>query len=370
MSQTKILVMTTLMLLFNELNTMKKIVIVLLISLVYSSCVTEDYFGTSDGKSILAFELEGQVGNAIIEEEEGSIAITIGATANIKQLKPRLVTLSTFAQLSPSSTTTLDFSSPQTYTVTAEDKSTRTYKVIVKQEGSEPQLENSSFDQWYMTPKNYYEPGQNSQSIWSSGNAGVTTLGNANVTPFTLNGSDLAAKLVTLDLGTLAGLVNQRMGAGSLFTGVFKLDLNNPSNSVQFGIPFTARPKQFSMEYAYSPGTPYLDKKGQVLATKDACDIYVVLENRSGSTIKRVATGWFRSEEKVIDAFKTITITLTYGALDASFPDYQKPVNGLYATSNEPVTHISVVCSSSFRGDLLEGGTNSTLLVNNFKLIY
>lgn len=351
-------------------NALKKIATLLLLGWGSYSCVTETYFGPSSGKSILAFELEGQVGNALINEQNGTISVTVGASANLAQLKPTIVTLSTFAQITPSINTALDFSLPQTYTVTAEDQSTRTYIVTVKQEGSEPQLENSSFDQWYMTPKNYYEPGQNSQSIWSSGNAGVTTLGNANVSPFTINGSDLAAKLVTLDLGSLAGLVNQRMGAGSLFTGTFKLDLNNPSNSVQFGIPFAARPKQFSIDYAYAPGTPYLDKKGQVLTTKDACDIYVLLENRSGSTIKRVATGWFRSEEKVIDAFKTLTITLTYGALDASFPDYQKPTNGLYASPNEPVTHISVVCSSSFRGDLLEGGTNSTLLVNNFKLIY
>lgn len=349
---------------------MKKIVAFLIIGLSLSGCVSEDYFGASNEKRILAFELESQVGNAVIDEQQNTISITVGASANILQLKPTKVTLSTFAQLSPSSTTALDFSIPQTYTVTAEDKSTRTYTVTVKQEGSEPQLENSAFDDWYMTPKNYYEPGKDANSIWASGNAGVTTLGSANVTPFTLNGSDLAAKLVTQDMGNLAGLVNQRMAAGSLFTGKFTLDLSNPSNSVQFGIPFAARPKKFSIDYAYSPGTPYLDKKGQLLDTKDACDLYVLLENRNGTSIKRVATAWFRSEEKAIDRFKTITIDFTYGALGANFPDFQKPSNGLYAASNEPVTHITVVFSSSFRGDFLEGGTNSTLLVNNFKLIY
>ena len=347
-----------------------KLLFLALFCVVLSNCVSEDYFGNSDQKKILSFILINQVGNTIIEESTGTISVTVAATANIKQLKPQEIVLSTFATISPSSEELLDFSNPVKYTVTAEDGSTKTYTVTVKQEGSEPQLENSSFDDWYMTPKNYYEPGKDANSIWSSGNAGATTLGNANVTPFTINGTNIAAKLVTQDMGNLAGLVSQRMAAGSMFTGKFELDVANPINSAKFGIPFAARPKNFSVEYAYSPGTPYLDRKGQTLTTKDACDIYVLLENRNGTEVKRVATAWFRSEEKVINAFKTITIPLTYGELNSSFPAYQKPKNGLYANANEAVTHISVVFSSSFNGDQLEGGTNSTLLVNNFKLIY
>lgn len=347
-----------------------KLVFISLICIVFSSCVTEDYFGLSDQKKIIHFELENQVGNATIDEVLGTISISISATANLKQVKPKDIVLSTFATISPTLNDVLDFSTPQKYIVKAENGSTATYTITVKQEGSEPQLENSSFDDWYMTPKNYYEPGKDANSIWTSGNAGATTLGSANVTPFTINGTNLAAKLVTQDMGNLAGLVNQRMAAGSMFTGKFQLDLSNPINSAKLGVPFAARPKKFTVEYAYSPGTPYLNRKGQTISTNDACDIYVLLENRSGTENKRVATGWFRSEEKAIDAFKTITIDLTYGELNASFPEYQKPKNGLYASANEPVTHITVVFSSSFNGDLLEGGTNSTLLVNHFKLVY
>ncbi|MFN8692602.1 MAG: PCMD domain-containing protein [Cyclobacteriaceae bacterium] len=51
-------------------------------------------------------------------------------------------------------------------------------------------------------------------------------------------------------------------------------------------------------------------------------------------------------------------------------PAYQKPVNGLYGASNEKVTHLTVVFSSSYNGALFEGGTNSTLVVNDLKLIY
>jgi hypothetical protein len=51
-------------------------------------------------------------------------------------------------------------------------------------------------------------------------------------------------------------------------------------------------------------------------------------------------------------------------------PAYQKPANGLYGAANEKVTHLTVVFSSSYNGALFEGGTNSTLVVNDFNLIY
>ncbi|MCU0441728.1 MAG: PCMD domain-containing protein [Bacteroidia bacterium] len=337
---------------------------------LFSGCVNENYFGASAEKKILAFTLTNQTGNTNIIEASKTIRVKVSADAMLAALKPTQITLSTFAKIAPAIDITRDFSNPVAYTVTAEDGTTETYMVVVEQEGANPQLENSSFDQWYTTPKGYEEPGENASSIWATGNAGVVTLGDANVTPFTINGIDRAAKLVTADLGSLAGLVGQRMGAGSMFTGKFELDIANPLNSTKFGISYSAKPKQFSVNYAYAPGTPYLDKDGQVLSKTDSCDIYVLLENRESGEAKRVATGWFRSGKKEIDAFKTVTVDLWYGTLPNDVPAYQKPTNGLYANSNEKATHITVVFSSSYNGAFFEGGTNSTLVVNNFALIY
>jgi len=333
-------------------------------------CVTEDHFGASSEKKILSYTLEGQVGNTLIDQQTREIKLTIGANQNITSLTPTNVTLSTFATLSPGSAITLDFSNPVLYSVTAEDGSAQTYTVLVVQEGTTPQLENSGFDDWYTTPKGYQEPGKDASSIWASGNAGTTTLGNANVNPMTINGTDLAAVLVTQDMGSLAGLIGQRMAAGSMFTGKFQLDLANPLNSAKFGIGFSARPKSINVDYAYSPGTPYLNKNGQPQAKQDSCDIYVILENRDGTDVKRIATAWFRSGEMSIDSFTTLSIPLTYGTLGNEVPSYQKPANGVYGNANEAITHISVVFSSSHNGALLEGGTNSTLVVNNFRLLY
>lgn len=346
----------------------KSLIAIIMFSLF--SCVQDDQFGSSSEKKILSFSLQGQVGNSTIDEGQRLIKITVGATEDITSLKPVEIVLSTFASINPAKDAVNDFTNPVIYTVTAEDGSTAAYTVEVIQEGSEPQLENSSFDSWFTTPKGYQEPGRDANSIWATGNAGTVTLGNPNVTPLTINGTDQAVKLVTLDLGSLAGLIGQRMAAGSLFTGKFQLDIANPLNSTKFGIPFAAKPKKFSVKYAYSPGSPYLSKSGQTLNKNDSCDIYVLLENREGSEPKRVATGWFRSGDEKIDQFYTTTVDLVYGQLGANVPAYQKPANGLYANPNEKVTHLTVVFSSSYNGALFEGGTNSTLVVNDFILIY
>ncbi len=318
----------------------------------------------------MSFMLEDQVGNSQINQDSRTISVTVSAVANVNSLKAIEITTSTFAKVSPAVGEAQDFTLPVAYAVVAEDGSSVEYTVTVKQEGSEPQLDNASFDTWFTTPKGYQEPGLDANSIWATGNAGTVTLGNPNVTPLAINGSDFAAKLITLDLGNLAGSIGQRMAAGSLFTGKFQLDIANPLNSTKFGIPFSARPKKFSVKYAYSPGTPYLNKNGQTLAKNDSCDVYLLLENREGTEVKRIATGWFRSGEEKIDQFYTITVDLMYGTLGANVPAYQKPVNGLYGASNEKVTHLTVVFSSSYNGALFEGGTNSTLVVNDLKLIY
>jgi hypothetical protein len=340
------------------------------IILLSNSCVQEDHFGLSPEKKILSFMLEDQVGNSQINQDSRTISVTVSAVANVNSLKAIEITTSTFAKVSPAVGEAQDFTLPVAYAVIAEDGSSVEYTVTVKQEGSEPQLDNASFDTWFTTPKGYQEPGLDANSIWATGNAGTVTLRNPNVTPLAINGSDFAAKLITLDLGNLAGSIGQRMAAGSLFTGKFQLDIANPLNSTKFGIPFSARPKKFSVKYAYSPGTPYLNKNGQTLAKNDSCDVYLLLENREGTEVKRIATGWFRSGEEKIDQFYTITVDLMYGTLGANVPAYQKPVNGLYGASNEKVTHLTVVFSASYNGALFEGGTNSTLVVNDLKLIY
>jgi len=219
-------------------------------------------------------------------------------------------------------------------------------------------------------PKGYQEPGADETTIWASGNAGVVTLGDANTTPLEISNGDFAVKMETLDMGSLAGLTGQRVAAGSLFTGYFELNLADPESSAHFGTAFIARPSGFSIDYAYIPGETYMDGKGNVLDEADMCDIYLLLEDRSGDEVKRIATGWFRSGEEKSDAFERITVGLVYGELPAETPEYQKPVNGLYGGPDDAVTHISFICTSSYLGNKFKGAIGSILVVDNLELFY
>jgi len=106
-----------------------------------------------------------------------------------------------------------------------------------------------------------------------------------------------------------------------------------------------------------------------VLTKNDSCDIYLLLENKETTDIKRIATGWFRNAESIAQ-FKEITIPLTYGMLPPGSPAYMYPANNLFGNSNDKVTHISFVAASSAYGALFEGGTNSSLILNNLILNY
>ena len=335
-----------------------------------SGCVKETYFGKSAFKKILYFTVSNESGNTSINQDSLIIRLNVDANADLTKLFPDSVKLSTYAQLSPGVRVPQDFSKPVPYTVTAEDGSQAVYTVIVNKQSSNPQISNSNFNDWY-TPsgKNYKQPGLDASTEWATGNDGVVSLSTANTTPIEIASGDLAAQMVTKDLGVLAQLTGQRMGAGTLFTGTFKLDISNPLNSTKFGIAYTSRPKSFTVSYKYQAGTPYKNGSGQTLNKLDSCDIYLLLENRSGTSVKRSATAWFRSGEMVND-FKKITIPLVYGTLPNGSPAYQLPANGLFATENEAITHITIVFSSSAAGASYEGGVNSTLVVNDLVLNY
>lgn len=346
----------------------------LLICISLSSCVKENYFGKSKLKQILFFSVAHQSGNTRIVQDSLKIYVNVASDANIHALAIDSISLSTFASISPDPKAIQDFSKPFVYTVTAEDGTSAKYTVFLSQEGSNPQLENSGFDDWY-TPggKAYKQPGMDASTIWASANDGVTTTGsnNFNTTPLLISGTDFAAQLVTKDLGLIAQITKQRMGAATLFTGKFVLNIGNPSLSAQFGVPFQAKPTAFSIDYHYKAGTPYKDGSNNVMNKLDSADLYVLLENRNDpNAIKRIATGWLRVGNSENNSYKKATVTLIYGPLTAETPDYQKPLNGLYGTVTDPVTHISVVFSSSANGIHYEGGVNSTLLLNNFSLNY
>lgn len=234
-------------------------------------------------------------------------------------------------------------------------------------------------------------------SIWNNANTILTT------TKKYMSGSTIGAEITT---GSAVG----KIASGSLYTadfnpkGVGTLSMANSSTwpdgneLLDFGKPFRARPRFFEVKFQY---------KGQ---NNDSCDMYVLLENRTGDknvnrtktdVNKLVASAWYRSstadnsgrpnpdvvEISSPDAqgFRTVRMKLQYGIPLAGSPiensstftttlqskDERAINNGLVQGSgDEPVTHIRVVFASSAAGNRYVGVKNSKLVIDELRLVY
>lgn len=354
-----------------------------LVFLSVNSCISDDYFGKYDKAKILTFALENQVGTVNIDNEALLITVLVDEASDITKLRVTQLEISSFATVSPKLGDTIDFSVPAAFTIIAENGTEQVYNVIVKRSQVEIQLSNSNFQDWYEVTgsKKYYEPGlSKEETVWGTGNPGVITLGAANVTPYG-SAENVHAILKTVEL-PLGALLGQGIGAGSMFTGFFKLNLSNPISSAKFGIPYSARPTGFSIAYKYSPGP--IVKNGKLVslpAAKDSCDIGIILTDRSAEPYKQVAVAWFRSGENITE-WQTINLNFKYGLINSPAV-YERPKdvyildNGkerlvpvVYGTGNEKPTHITVVFASSHRGDFFEGAPGSELYIDDLLLIY
>ncbi|MCY1721652.1 PCMD domain-containing protein [Prolixibacteraceae bacterium Z1-6] len=356
---------------------MKKISIFLLLIIVISSCVKEDYFGLSPYGNIKRIEVSNQAGNATIDTENLTITVEIPAGVDLSEITIEKLELSSFATSSKKVGDKIDLNGKQEIIITAEDGSQHHWSTESFIASATPQLSNWDLNLWYKTASNYYEPGADAAStIWGTGNQGTQILNKLATIPEDLGEDNYAAHMETLDNGALAGTFGAPISAGSLYTGVFNsdnLDPSDPEAAIEFGTPFTGRPKGIKVKYSYAPGPVNKDKKGNVLDYGDACDIYALFEIRLGGKTERLATAWFRSEA-VQENLSSLEIPVTYGELDNSFPEYMRPVDhGFVSTDSASFvlpTHITFVASSSFDGASFAGAIGSILIIDDVEMIY
>jgi len=82
----------------------------------------------SSAKAITSFTVDGK--SATIDESAHTLSLTVPASANLASLSPT-IEISAKASILPASGSTVDFTNPVTYTVTAEDGSTQAYEVTI-----------------------------------------------------------------------------------------------------------------------------------------------------------------------------------------------------------------------------------------------
>jgi hypothetical protein len=351
-------------------------------SAVTSSSSETDEPGTAEAPKILALSIAGK--DAVIDEESKSIHVDdLAFRTDLTALELSAMELSEGASASVTVGESYDFGAGVQVKVTNEDESV-TYSVKAGY-----QLPGENFNSWN---KNDVTP----DSIWGNANTILTT------TEKKTSGSMIGAMIKT-------GSALTKIASGSLYTADFNPNgvgtLSMASSStwpdgnelLDFGKPFAARPEYMEVKFSY-------EGKG------DSCDIYILLENRTGNkNVNRkstdvntlVASAWFRStkadnsgrenpdvvsvSEPDENGMRTLRLKLKYGeplegspienssTFDTKLKSSNKAAinNGLVqGTGEEPVTHIRVVFASSADGNHYKGVSGATLIVDDLKLIY
>ena len=354
--------------------------VIIMFMLAITGCLEEDHFGYSSSTLITEFKVLHQVGEASIDIENKTIEVELLGSVFLSDATIKEISFSSFAQSETTVGSILDLNSPAFIQVTAEDESESTWTIIGIISASHPQVRNSSFNNWFKTSSGYFEPEVNeiifsTSPLWSSNNRASHSIGVVPVIPFELQNNDYAAHLQTLDNGAASAL-HGRISPGKIFTGTFNKRDHNPSqpaSGIDAGIEFTGRPESFKFNYQYVPGEENKNVNGDALDFGDAAEVYMLLEVREGNSIKRLATGWFQTQEPT-SSLTEIEIDLKYGTFDNSFPDYLFPENGEFISKDSAEfvlpTHLIFMATSSLAGDNQEGAVGSVLILDEMSLKY
>jgi hypothetical protein len=349
---------------------MKKLLILLSFFSLLISCSEEDESNKAEiiDMSVTAISSSDLLLEDIsIESENSKIFIFLNNDLSDHEFPISLTTdvkLSSGAKTSSILNSEISFSEADqviSIDVEAEDGTIKTWYVFLIHH----QIQNSNFESWYtnvgMDGEDYTEIGTSAvESIWATANMGTSMYKSFGTQPLIIN-SKTYAKIETKKSGPVP------IAAGTLFVGRFDIagaisNPTNPKKATKFGTPFIFSPRSFKIKYNYQAGDTLLQGEfndpnnffggytTEIIEGEDKCAIYAILESRTEDTNTEIARAELYSETTG-DNINEVIVDFNY-------------------TSTIQPTHISVVFSSSKDGDLWKGAYGSTLLIEEFELLY
>lgn len=267
----------------------------------------------------------GVISQPVIDEANATITFKVEEGSSVTALVPT-IEVSAGATVTPASGEAVSFASGSaTFTVVAEDGTSKNYTVSCNQ-GS---LIVYDFETW-ATPEGAMYPDVINPTGWATCNDAVALIKNLGIlggitytgeypvreTSDAHSGSK-AAILESVDTqgGKIFGQVIPKVTAGSMFLGSFNAlaAMADPMATTEFGMVYDKKPVKVSGYFKYTPGTEFYNAAGELQADqKDACAISAVLyeveneeETLNGSTIytsdKIVAQAMFTTGETVAE---------------------------------------------------------------------
>ena len=357
------------------------------ISLFLNSCISKEPLNAECDITEASLPGVDLTREPIITNDKVTFIVKSGT--NVRNMSPEFE-LTPGAEINPPSGTALDFSSPQRYVVTSEDRQQHKVYTVAVQAGNTVNL-NYDFENVRLVSKSsysydvFYEISANGSEIfsWASGNAGfaLTGLGKTPETFPTYQGENgvtgKCAVMETHTTGAFGKIGKKPMAAGSIFIGKFDVTnaLSRPLQATQFGMPFFNEPKILEGYFKYTPGPVYYKADGgdliEVPDKKDACSIQAVffevtpgMEMLDGSNLASednpniIATARLITGEPTEEWTK---FSIPFVTRSGKYLDKDKLREGGYS--------ITIVCSSSVDGDYFSGAIGSKLQIDEMSLV-
>lgn len=347
-----------------------KLVLLSFFTLLFVSCIKDEPLGRE--ADIVSFKLEGveMVTGTITNDK---VQFVISDKEDFRNLTP-LIELSPGATISPESGMAQDFSQKIIYTVTSEDKKwKKEYEVTAS-----PTINYKfDFEEWVISGGGIWKYPALKDVAWSSANSGImlAKAGKVDLYPTrdtTLSVSgEYAAVLQTQKGGTYWGNFIP-IFSGSLFLGVFTINMNDFVKSTKFGQIHpkeNGKPIMFTGFYKYSPGKEFIDKTGAIVSGKtDECSVYAILykvtkgeagkeEYLDGTNIQtsdKVVAKAILEDTSAKNEFTEFSIQFEYvDEINYDLYDYK----------------LAVVFASSKDGAFYEGAPGSMLIVDEVEVV-
>ena len=289
---------------------------------------------------------------------------------------------------------------PVTYVVTSEDgQYNRTYRVFIKatDAGTTPDPDKPEeqlsyvhydFENYFLDPassKFYVWSDYENGSNWATGNPGFKIAkGSAKPdqypsTPLAEGYDGAGVKLVTSDTGPFGVVVNMRIAAGNLFTGVFdsKSATKAPLKATHFGDgsynQINYRPVTLAGYYQYTPGEVFTDKAGKEVAGRiDQGDIYAVVFRNVDSEGK----SFYLTGDNVLTSPQIVALARVPNVVKTEGGWQNFSVDFNYSGELDPTIlanygySMAVVFTSSIEGAAFQGAVGSTLLIDKVSIAY
>ena len=221
-------------------------------------------------------------------------------------------------------------------------------------------IPNMSFDAWYKDGSAWIPNASSSNYVWDSANPGTASIAGNPTTP---EESDVvsgkAARLTAL-------VAYGQLAAGNIYTGKFGA-VAGLGAKLKWGYAFTSKPIALRGWMKYAPATinktkaPYTSLSGQT----DQCSIKMYLTDWSAQYDISTSDKQFLPEDdpSIIAAGALYSNVTNSGYVQFTIPfEYRDLVR--------TPSYIVIMASSCRYADYFTGGEGSTLLVDEFELIY